>query len=393
MSEERNADKREADRGELAALERAGMAEPAPETALPGLARRGRGATLNPNIRFDSQSAQAFDDGWSTLETEDAPPPQTTLTRDATRSVISWNESPDLGFDRSVNPYRGCEHGCVYCYARPTHAYLGYSPGMDFETKLIFKPEVGELLEKELRKPGYVARPMALGTNTDPYQPVERTLKLTRAVLEVLERHNHPVSIVTKSAGVLRDLDILTAMAKRKLALVYLSVTTLDPVLARRMEPRAASPARRLQAVAELTRAGVPVGVLTAPMIPGLNDAELEKLMEAAARAGAREARMILLRLPHELRALFEDWLVTHYPDRAKHVLNLIRETRAGALNESGFHQRFMGTGVYAELLRKRFDRAARQWGLNKTREELDCSQFAVPGTVNLAAEKQLSLF
>ena len=378
------------------------MAEPAPEAVMPSLARRGRGATLNPGVRFESQSAQAFDDGWSTLEDDEAEAGEargakTTLTRDATKTVISWNDSPDLGFDRSVNPYRGCEHGCVYCYARPTHAYLGYSPGLDFETKLIFKPEVGELLEKELRKPGYVAQVMALGTNTDPYQPVERTLKLTRAVLEVLERFNHPVSIVTKSAGVLRDVDILSRMARRKLARVYVSVTTLDPVLARKMEPRAASPARRLAAVAELTRAGVPVGVLTAPMIPGLNDAELEKLVEAAARAGAREARMILLRLPHELRALFEDWLNTHYPDRAKHVLSLIRETRAGALNDSRFHQRFVGTGVYAELLRKRFARAARQWGLNTAREDLDCGQFAVPTGANVAvnavADRQLSLF
>jgi DNA repair photolyase len=386
------AEEREMDRDALAALAQAGMAEPAPEARIPGLARRGRGATLNPAVRFDRQSAGAFDDGWGSLETEEAPAPDTTLIRDATRSVISWNDSPDLGFDRAVNPYRGCEHGCVYCYARPTHAYLGYSPGLDFETKLIFKPDVGELLEKELRKPGYVARPMALGSNTDPYQPVERTMKLTRTVLEVLERFNHPVSIVTKSAGVLRDLDILATMARRKLARVYVSVTTLDPVLARRMEPRAASPARRLAAVAELTRAGVPAGVMTSPMIPGLNDAELEKLVEAAARAGARDVRMILLRLPHELRALFEDWLNTHYPERAKHVLNLIRQTRGGALNESGFHQRFIGTGVYADLLRKRFERAARQWGLDTSREDLDCSQFAVPGAVK-AAEKQLSLF
>ena len=383
----------ETDKDQLAALERAGMADPAPVPLLRGLATRGRGATLNPAARFDRHSAQAFDDGWETLETADTAPPKTTLTRDTTRSVISWNESPDLGFDRSVNPYRGCEHGCVYCYARPTHAYLGYSPGLDFETKLIFKPEVGELLEKELRKPGYTAQVMALGTNTDPYQPVERNLQLTRTVLEVLERFNHPVSVVTKSAGVLRDLDILSRMARRKLARVYLSVTTLDPVLARKMEPRAATPVRRLQAVTELARAGVPAAVLLAPMIPGLNDAELEKLVESAARAGAGEVRMILLRLPHELRDLFTDWLHTHYPDRARHVLNLIRDTRAGALNGSGFHQRFVGTGVYAELLRKRFARAARQWGLNTEREKLDCSQFAVPGAAQAGTDKQLSLF
>ena len=249
--------------------------------------------------------ASPFDDGWDTLTGEfgELPKLATTLTKDATKSAISWNSSPDIGFDRAVNPYRGCEHGCIYCYARPTHAYLGYSPGLDFETKLIFKPEVAELLEKELRKPGYVARTLALGSNTDPYQPVERTLKLTRSVLQVLDHFNHPVGIVTKSAGVLRDLDILSSMAKRKLARVYVSVTTLDAALARRMEPRAATPARRLHAIGELTRAGVPAGVMVAPMIPGLNDAEMEKIVEAAARAGARHAGYVLLRLPHELRA------------------------------------------------------------------------------------------
>jgi len=378
---------------ERAALDRAGLPEPPPESTLPGLARRGRGATLNPPVRFDQQSASPFDDGWDTLETEEPAPLPTTLTRDATRSVISWNESPDLGFDRAVNPYRGCEHGCVYCYARPTHAYLGYSPGLDFETKLIFKPEVAELLEKELRKPGYVPQTMVLGSNTDPYQPVERTLKLTRALLKVLDRYNHPVSIVTKSAGVLRDVDILGSMARRKLARVYVSLTTLDPVLARKMEPRAAAPVRRLQTMAELTRAGVPVGVMTAPMIPGLNDAELEKLIEAAARAGARHAMYSLLRLPHELRKMFEDWLDTHYPERAKHVLSLIRDTRGGGLNDPGFHQRFSGTGVYADLLRRRFERAVRQWGVDQSRAELDSSTFAIPGSGKGFAEKQLSLF
>ncbi len=380
------------DREQVAALNRAGEPDAELDIPLPSQARRGRGATLNPPVRFEPRAAQAFDDGWGTLDADEPPRLQTTLTRDATKTVISWNDSPDLGFDRSVNPYRGCEHGCVYCYARPTHAYLGYSPGLDFETRLIFKPEVGELLEKELRKPGYTPRVMALGTNTDPYQPVERTLRLTRSVLEVLDRFNHPVSIVTKSAAVIRDADILASMARRRLARVFVSVTTLDAQLARTMEPRASTPPRRLAAIAELTRAGVPVGVLAAPMIPGLNDAELEKILEAAARAGARQARMILLRLPHELRALFEDWLNTHYPDRARHVLNLIRETRAGALNDSRFGQRFAGTGVYAELLRKRFDRALRQWGLNEAQGELDCSQFAPPGAP-AQAEKQLSLF
>ena len=241
----------EADHEAIAALEAAGAPEPPPEAVPPPRTRRGRGATLNPPVRFDAQSTDAFDDGWRTLEADfaDLPPLATTLARDASRSVISWNNSPDIGFDRAVNPYRGCEHGCIYCYARPTHAYLGYSPGLDFETKLTYKPDVAELLERELRKPGYTARTLALGSNTDPYQPVERTLKLTRSILSLLDRCNHPVSIVTKSAGVLRDLDILAPMAARKLARVYVSVTTLDPQLARVMEPRAATPARRLQAI------------------------------------------------------------------------------------------------------------------------------------------------
>ena len=379
----------------IAAMDRAGLPDPEPTAAMPSLAKRGRGAVTNPAVRFDARTASPFDDGWDTIAGDFAEPVKlaTTLTKDSTRSAISWNTSPDIGFDRAVNPYRGCEHGCVYCYARPTHAYLGYSPGLDFETKLIFKPEVAELLEKELRKPGYVARTLALGSNTDPYQPVERTLKLTRSVLEVLDRFNHPVGIVTKSAGVLRDLDILSSMAKRNLVRVYLSVTTLDPALARAMEPRAATPARRLHAIAELTRAGVPAGVLTAPMIPGLNDAELEKLLEASARAGARHAGYVLLRLPHELRQMFEAWLHEHFPDRAKHVLSLIRETRSGALNEPRFHHRFSGNGVYADLLMRRFGRAARQWGLDQNREGLDCTRFAVPDALSAPVSAQMSLF
>jgi DNA repair photolyase len=385
----------ERDAEALAALALSDATDPAPEARMPSLARRGRGATLNPKVRFDAQGASPFDDGWDTLEAfAELPPLPTTLTRDASRSAISWNTSPDIGFDRAVNPYRGCEHGCIYCYARPTHAYLGLSPGLDFETKLIFKPDVAELLEKELRKPGYTARTMTLGSNTDPYQPVERTLKLTRSVLEVLDRFNHPVGIVTKSAGVLRDLDILSSMAARKLVRVYLSVTTLDDRLARTMEPRAAAPPRRLQAIAELTRAGVPTGVLAAPMIPGLNDAEMERILEASARAGARHAGYVLLRLPHELRQMFEDWLQTHMPDRAAHVLSLIRETRSGALSDARFHHRFSGQGVYADLLLRRFARAARQWGLDEAREGLDCTRFAVPQPAGRGmAEAQMSLF
>lgn len=368
---------------------------PAPAGALPTVARKGRGATTNPPVRFDRESASAFDDGWNTLAENFAelPPLPTTLTRDASRSVISWNASPDLPFDRAVNPYRGCEHGCIYCFARPPHAYLGYSPGLDFETKLLFKPNVAELLERELRKPGYVVRPMALGTNTDPYQPVERTLQLTRAVLGVLDRFNHPVAIVTKSAGALRDLDLLVGMAARRLVRVHVSLTTLDAGLARRMEPRAATPERRLQAIAALAQAGVPAGVMAAPMIPGLNDVELEKILEAAARAGATHAGCILLRLPHELKQMFEDWLAHHYPDRAKHVLNLVRETRAGKLNDPNWHSRFSGSGPYADLLFRRFERAARQLGFDRGRAELDCSRFAVPPDARAASGAQMSLF
>lgn len=389
--------RREPDAEAIAAFRHTEMAEEAPPVPRPPGSRKGRGATINPAARFDSQATSPFDDGWQTLVAEfgDLPPLPTALIRDASRSVISWNESPDIGFDRAVNPYRGCEHGCIYCYARPTHAYLGYSPGLDFETKLIFKPEVGELLERELRKPGYVPRTLALGSNTDPYQPVERTLRLTRAVLEVLERFNHPVAIVTKSAGVLRDLDILARMAERKLARVFVSVTTLDLALARRMEPRAATPSRRLHAIAELSRAGVPAGVMCAPVIPGLNDPEIERILQAAAGAGAKHAGYVLLRLPHELRALFDDWLRTHFPDRAQHVLKLIRETRAGALNESRFHHRFTGHGVYADMLIGRFTRAVRALGLNEAREELDTSAFAVPGAAARidTATAQMSLF
>ncbi|HTR16912.1 MAG TPA: radical SAM protein, partial [Acetobacteraceae bacterium] len=259
----------EPDREALAALDQAGLPDPPPVELRPSLARRGRGATCNPANRFDRQTTDDFDDGWDTFAADSAAPPKlpTTLARDQSRSAISWNTSPDLGFDRAVNPYRGCEHGCIYCYARPTHAYLGYSPGLDFETKLVFKPDVAARLEQELRRPGYLPRTLALGSNTDPYQPVERSLKLTRSVLEVLDRFSHPVSIVTKSAGVTRDLDLLRRLADRGLVRVWLSVTTLDPDLARRMEPRAAAPARRLEAIRALAAAGIPVGVMTAPMI------------------------------------------------------------------------------------------------------------------------------
>ena len=375
----------------LAALDRAGLPEPAPRERHQSLARKGRGATLNPPNRFEARETEPFDDGWAAPGMPDPPPPlETTLIRDASRSAIAWNESPDIGFDRAVNPYRGCEHGCIYCYARPSHAYLGYSPGLDFETKLLFKPEIARLLEREIAKPGYTVRPIALGSNTDPYQPVERRLALTRAVLETLERAGHPLTIVTKSAGVLRDLDILARLAKRNLARVHVSVTTLDPALARTMEPRASSPARRLAAIAELSRAGIPVGVMAAPMIPGLNDAELERILAAAAQARARYAAFVLLRLPHELKALFEDWLNEHMPDRARHVLSLVRQTREGRLNDPGFHSRMRGSGPYAGLIAARFARAAQKYGLADRPLPLDTSQFTPPGRP--AEARQLAL-
>ena len=357
---------RDIDPDALDALRRAGAPEPPPQVLRRSLARHGRGAVTNPAVRFDRQSATPCDDGWEGLaEPDPLPPLRTTLHKDGSRSAIAWNDSPDIGFDRAVNPYRGCEHGCIYCYARPSHAFLGYSPGLEFETEIVYKPDVAALLERELSKPGYQARPLALGSNTDPYQPIERTMRLTRSVLDVLDRFNHPVTIVTKSANVLRDLDILQRLASRSLVRVYLSVTTLDPALARRMEPRASSPALRLRAMQELSNAGVPTGVLAAPMIPGLNDAELESILEAACRSGACSAGYVLLRLPLEVRDMFIAWLNQHVPDRARRVLALIRETRAGALNDSRFHDRFKGRGAYADVLNQRFDRARRTLGLS----------------------------
>ncbi|WP_144300247.1 PA0069 family radical SAM protein [Elioraea rosea] len=344
-------------------------------------ARKGRGATLSPPCRFDHLAGERADDGWGTLEEELAEPPrlETTLTRDATRSIIARNESPDIGFDRSINPYRGCEHGCIYCYARPSHAHLGLSPGLDFETKLLFKPEAATLLARELSRPGYRPAPIALGSNTDPYQPVERQLKLTRAVLEVLAEFNHPCTIVTKSALVARDIDILAPMAERRLVRVCLSVTTLDRSLANVMEPRAATPSRRLQAIEALSAAGIPTAVLAAPMIPGLNDAEMERILEAGARAGATAAGYILLRLPHELREMFTAWLEAHYPGRAARVLALIRQTRAGALNDARFGSRFTGSGVYADMLARRFAACTTRLGLSNPSGGLDSTGFRVP--------------
>ncbi len=360
-------------------------------------ARRGRGAVTNPPVRFETTRTEAWDDGWGTLAEDLAnlPPLPTSLTRERSRSAMAWNESPDIGFDRSINPYRGCEHGCIYCYARPSHAHVGMSPGLDFETRLMFKPDLPALLEKELARPGYQPKPVALGANTDPYQPVERTLGITRRVLEVLERFGHPVTIVTKSAGVLRDLDILTRMASRNLVHVCLSVTTVDAKLARAMEPRAAAPLRRLGAVQELARAGVPAGVLVAPVIPGLNDAELERILELSAHAGAQKAGYVLLRLPLEIAPMFEAWLAHHHPERAQRVLSLVRQTRNGALYDSRFGTRQTGTGAVAEMIAQRFRIAMRRFGLEgrgNMGAALDCTQFRVPPELETVDSRQLAL-
>ena len=357
---------------------------------LPAVPVKGRGAVSNPAGRFEAESRHAVDDGWD-LD-EDLPPPRTTVTEDTCRTVLSWNESPDLGFDRSINPYRGCEHGCVYCYARPTHAFLGLSPGLDFETRLFAKSDAPALLDSELRKPSYRCRTIMLGANTDPYQPIERHHMITRRILQVLAAFNHPVAIATKSALVGRDIDILAPMAAKGLASVGVSITTLDRALARTLEPRAATPARRLETIRALSGAGIPTHVMAAPMIPFLNDAELERILEAAAGAGAAGANYILLRLPLELKGLFTEWLETHAPGKASHVLNQLRESRDGMLYVSDFATRMHGTGVHADLLARRFRLACKRWGLENARAAgfgLDRTRFQPPPR----AGDQLALF
>jgi len=349
--------------------------------------RRGRGAGVNPSGRFEPVSRHVFDDGWETLE--ELPPFKTEVQVEKPRTIITRNDSPDISFDRSINPYRGCEHGCVYCFARPTHAYMGLSPGLDFEAKLFAKPDAPKLLERELAREGYVPRTIAIGTNTDPYQPIEKGWRIMREILEVLEAHNHPVGIVTKSALVTRDMDILSRMAEKGLAKVALSVTTLDRRLARTMEPRAATPPRRLQALRTLSDAGVPVSVMIGPVIPGLNDAEIERILESAYAAGAREAGYIILRLPLEVSPIFKDWLLQHYPDRYRHVTSLIRSMRGGKDYDAEWGKRMKGTGPYAWQIGRRFELAARRLGLNVTRRRLRTDLFKAPN----AEGEQLALF
>lgn len=330
---------------------------------VPDKARKGRGAVSNRSGRFEPETRVATDDGWGVADALADAKCRTTVTDEFPRTIIAKNASPDIPFDRSINPYRGCEHGCIYCYARPTHAYHGLSPGLDFETKLFAKPDAAMLLDAELRKSSYKPATIQLGANTDPYQPIERTRKITRSVLEVLSRFNHPLGITTKSDLVLRDIDILAPMAEKKLAAVSLSVTTLNPKLARTLEPRCPTPAKRLEAVRVLADAGIPVGVMVAPMIPGLNDHEMEDVLAAAKEAGATAASYILLRLPLEIHGLFEEWLAAHAPDRASKVMRLVRETRGGKVYDSDYAQRMRGTGTYAELLRARFNLARYKCG------------------------------
>jgi len=345
-------------------------------TALAGQ-MRGRGARANESGRFEHQSRVLFDDGWDALD--DLPPLRTEVFSETAKTIITRNESPDISFDRSINPYRGCEHGCSYCYARPTHAYMGLSPGLDFESKLFAKTNAPELLRQELLDPAYTPRTMALGTNTDPYQPIERKHRLTRRILEVLAEFNHPVGIVTKSALVVRDIDILKPMAEKGLAKVALSVTSLDPRLSRSMEPRAATPAKRLGAMEMLAAAGIPVTVMVAPVIPGLNDSEIEPILKAAYAAGAREAGYVVLRLPLEVRDVFRDWLMSDMPDRAAKVMSLVKSMRQGKDYDSTFGRRMTGSGPYAWSIGRRFELACERLGINRNRRKLDAGAFTRP--------------
>ena len=349
---------------------------------------KGRGAASNPAGRFDAWSIEPADDGWYRDETPDSL--HETVIPDHARGIITTNDSPDVGFDSSINPYRGCSHGCVYCFARPSHAYLGLSPGLDFETKLFYKAEAASLLETELAKPTYRCTPIALGINTDGYQPVEKRLGITRSILAVLARCRHPVNIVTKSALILRDIDLLADLAKDRLTSVMLSITSLTEEIKRTLEPRAASPQARLRVIRELAQAGIPVGVLIAPVIPAVTDHELEDILAAASEAGATSAGYILLRLPYEVKTLFREWLDLHYPDRTRHVMSLINQARGGKDYDARFGQRMVGTGPFAELLRTRFELAARRLRLSPAsdRHVLDTTKFRAPGP----AASQLTL-
>jgi DNA repair photolyase len=341
---------------------------------------KGRGAASKVASRFDATTVEGVDDGWGSVyeDLAEAPKPATTVTEERARSILTRNQSPDVGFSQSLNPYRGCEHGCVYCFARPTHSYLDLSPGLDFETRLFAKTNAVERLREELARPGYVPQDTALGINTDAYQPIERRYGITRAVLELFAETKHPVSFVTKSASIERDVDLIASMARENLVSVHFSVTTLDNRLAAKLEPRASAPHAKLRAMKALAEAGVPVGVMVAPVIPQVTDMELERILEAAYEHGAREAGYVLLRLPHELKDVFREWLELHYPDRAAHVMSLVQQMRGGRDYQSGFGTRMTGTGVFAQLIQQRFRKARDRIGYGRF-APLDASRFVPP--------------
>ena len=351
-------------------------------------AMKGRGARSNVSGRYEADRREEFDDGW-TDQDEAAAPLRTTLSPEHARTIIARNTSPDVGFDRSINPYKGCEHGCIYCYARPSHAWMGLSPGLDFESRIFFKPDAARLLEQELARPRYVCKRIHIGGNTDPYQPVERETLSTRSILQVMQRFNQPFSIITKSVLIARDADILGPMGREGLASAFVSITTLDRGLARAMEPRASTPAKRLEAISRLADAGCPVGVGFAPVIPGLNDHEMEAILEAAQKAGATSAMYVTLRLPLEIKSLFAEWLADARPERAARVMSLIRQTRGGKDYDPDWAQRMKGTGPVAELIAARFKAAIKRYGLDAPRAPLDVTQFRVPADMR----PQLDLF
>ncbi len=364
-----------------------------PDPALPVGAAKGRGTVWAIEHRFSARKSESFDDGWGTLEQqahEEHLPAATHVIEERAKSILTSNDSPDIAFDLSINPYRGCEHGCVYCFARPTHSYLNLSPGLDFETRIVAKVNAAQRLRETFASRAYEPAMLNLGSATDAYQPVERRLRITRAVIEVLAECNHAFSIVTKSAGVERDIDLLAPMAARGLVAVYVSVTTLDPTLARIMEPRAASPQRRLRCIETLVRAGIPVGVSVSPVIPFINEPELERILDAAARAGASRAFSVVLRLPWEVNPIFQQWLDTHFPERATRVMARVREMRGGRGYDATFGSRMVGEGVWAKLLRQRFDKAVLRLGLNRDRVPLDLSCFRKPLPASASGQRDL---
>ena len=364
--------------------------------AAPPHAHKGRGATFNPANRFRRDAREAIDDGWSPPDgapsDDQLPPLKTTVSIQKARTIIARNDSPDIPFTQSINPYQGCEHGCIYCYARPSHAFLDLSPGLDFETRLFAKPDAAALLRTELAHPGYRCEPIALGTNTDPYQPIEREWKITRQVIKVLAECEHPLTITTKGVLILRDLDLLAPMAAKNLVRVYVSIAMLDRELARKLDPRAPSPQRRLEMIKALSAAGVPVGVSVAPVIPQLTDKDLEAILEAAAAHGARLATWVMLRLPYEVKDLFRDWLAQHYPLRAEHVMSIVQQMRGGRDNDPAFGSRMRGQGLFADLIARRFQLACKRLGLNEDRTlHLDTTRFRPPE--GPATGGQLDLF